>query len=329
MLRLEHLDIAPDDFLAHEADDAYFHRAFQAAKVPPGFTIGYYAVYRNDLRVSVVPYFVMDFPFNTMLPEGLLKRSASWLKLRMVSVGHPSSDFGSIHGEISAEVLELVNRELSKKAKLLVYKGFGDQLPLEGFVRVSGLPNAVLSIQGDYWSHLSHSKRKSLKKKLKQGEHLRVEEWDAVSPSQAEQLRALYLNVYEQAATKFECLNVAYFKEMAPLSKYVVFYEGDALIGFVQLSRKKPRMMASYGGMDYERGQHYGLYFLLALKAIEVAVRDGFTYIEFGPSSYAYKKLLGCELNETSVYFYHCNPLIHRMLRMFKFMFEPTAEELK
>lgn len=328
-LRIVHVDHAPDGFLADRADDVDFYRAYQNAKIPGFSDIGYCEVYRGDARVSVVPWFFMNFNLNTMLPEGLLKRCTAWARVSVICIGHPASDMRPIQGEISEEVLTAVNTALAHKASILAYKGFTSDMPLSGFVRISGLPDARLTLRGDYWSELSHSTRKSLKKKLKVGAALRVEELEHISRAQAEQLHRLYLNTYMRAATKFDCLNVEYFMESAPISRYVLFYEADRLIGFVQLSRKKPQMVVRYGGLDYERSDKYGTYFLLSLKAIEIALRDGFSEIDFGSTSYHFKRMLGCQLIENYIYFRHRNRKGHFLLRAMRGLLEPTVAELE
>jgi hypothetical protein len=270
ILRIEELSKAPDGFLEHDPEDAQFHRAFQAACTSE-FQFGYFAIYRDEHRISIVPYFLMDFALNTMLPEGFLKklfdRLAGGLKLKVACVGHPSSDFGRIHGEISAEVLELVNQQLFKKSKLVAYKGFSKDLPLKGYVQVPGLPVALLTIKGDYWSQLRSNPRHQIKKKLKQAQYLRIEECDFISSVQVQKIYELYLNTYQRAVVKLEKLNLPYFAETASISKYLLFYEGENMIGFCQLFRKKPRVTFRYIGLDYERSQKYGVYFFTLYKS--------------------------------------------------------------
>ncbi len=141
-LRVEHLEFPPAEFLENDPEDSRFYAAFQNAKIPL-FPTGYFAVWSGDARVSVIPYFLMEFSINTMLPEGRLKRALAWCKLKVAFVGHPCVDLGRIDGTVSKEVLEAVNEKLFKKASILAYKGFGAHLPLPGFTRAEGLPVAV------------------------------------------------------------------------------------------------------------------------------------------------------------------------------------------
>jgi hypothetical protein len=326
-LRVEHLAQAPADFLQGDPEGGAYHRAFQAAELPD-FQFGYYAVWRGEERVAVVPYFVMDFRLTTMLGEEGLARWLGWVRFKIACVGHPSTDIGRIDGEVSQEVLAAVNAELSGKAALIAYKGFDGDLPLPGFVRARGLPVAVLDLAADYWKSIGTDRRNNFKQKLRQGRSLTVIERDGCDDALAQSLFALYLQTYQRAAIKFELLTPKYFTATADISRYLLFYEQDRLIGFVQLICTPPRMVFRYIGMDYERNRRYGLYFLLFLKGIEVCLREGLTEMECGPTSYDFKRRLGCRMQETFVYYRHRNPFLHWLLGRARGLLEPSEEEL-
>lgn len=225
-LSVEELTLPPDDFLVDEPEGAAFCKAFQASEIAE-FDCRYLAIFRGGQRVAVVPYFLHKFCVNTMLPDGVLKKCLSWVKFRIACVGHPSSDFGMIDGEISEAVLALVNATLQKKASLVAYKDFAENLPLHGFVKVSGLPVCILNIQGDYYSGLDRRRRKDFRKKLQAASSLRVEEYSMLPEHLLAQVYQLYLNTLAQATMRFETLTPAYFKEMAGLGKFHLYFEGE------------------------------------------------------------------------------------------------------
>lgn len=328
MLRIEHQDQAPEDFLLDDPEDGSYHRAFQAAQVP-GFTFGYFVAWDGQERKAVLPYFLMDFRLNTMLPDGRTKQVLGFLKFKVACVGHPSTDLGHMEGHPTAEMLDGINRMLSKRASLVAYKGFGPNMPLPGFVRVRGLPVAILKIEGDYWSNLSSERRNNLKRKLRKADRLIILEKEGLTDEEANEVYQLYLKTYEKAEIKFERLTVAYFIRTSKISKHLLFYENGKLIGFVQLICKRPRMVLRYLGLDYERSHEYGLYFVLFLKAIELCVRDGYTELESGATSYDFKRRIGSDIVETSVYYRHNNPLLHWFLSKVKFLLEPSEAELQ
>lgn len=328
MLRVERLERAPDDFLGNDPEGGAYHQAFQAAGLPE-FEFFYYAVWRGDRRVAVVPCFLMDFRLTTMLGDSAWSRWLGWLKLRIVCVGHPSTDIGRIEGEASVDVLTVVNQELQKLCAIVAYKGFGGDLPLQSFVRVNNLPVCVLSISPDYWTRIGTDRRNNFKQKLRQGKAVRVVEHDGCDESLARALFDLYLNTYERAQIKFEKLVPEYFTRTGPISRYLLLYEDEHLIGFVQLICRDGRMVFRYIGMDYERNRKHGLYFLLFLKGIEYCIRENIHEMECGPTSYDFKRRLGCDLVPTYVYYRHRNPLLNWVLGKARHLLEPTEEELR
>lgn len=328
MLRIEDLNRAPEGFLTGDPEGTSYHRAFQAAGLPD-FEFGYHAVWRGAERVAVVPYFIMNFRLTTMLGASGLARWLGWVRFKIACVGHPSTDIGRIDGEVSEQVLAAVNAQLARKAALVAYKGFDGNLPLPGFVRAKGLPVAVLDVPQDYWRTIGTDRRNNFKQKLRQGQRLTVIEREGCDDVLAESLFRLYLQTYERAPIKFELLTQNYFTATANISRYLLFYEGDRLVGFVQLICKERRMVFRYIGMDYERNRQYGLYFLLFLKGIEICLRDGFTEMECGPTSYDFKRRLGCRMQETFVYYRHRNPFVHRLLGLARPLLEPSEAELR
>lgn len=323
MLTIEHLTAPPEGFLASFPEDGPFYQAFQDARVEC-FDLGCLAVSRNGTRIAVAPYFLMDFQLGTMLPDSWLGSLLSRITIRIACVGHPSVDLGQIDGELSAPVLEIINRELAKYAPLVSYKGFGHDLPLgAGFVRARGLSVPVLKIEGDYYSRLKSNRRNYLKRKMKLASGLKCEERDDLPDELVPLVYRLYLNVYQNAELRFERLNMDYFYRTKAISKWLLFYEADTLIGFTQVLCRNGRMVHKYIGMDYAQSRKHGLYFMLFLKAIDACVRDGLTELELGVTAYDFKKKLGGDLVETHLYYRHNNRILNWLLGKFYFLLEP------
>lgn len=318
----------PDDFLPDEPEGAAFHKAFLASGIS-GFNCSYLEISRGGLRIAVVPFFLSTFSLTELLPDGLLKKSFAWLKFDYACVGHPATDFGAIEGEVSAEMLHLVNATLAKKAPVIAYKGFADNLPLPGFVRARGLPVSVLSIADDYYSKLDARRRNDFKQKLEKAQTLRVEEYSPLPEHLVQEVFRLYLNTYNHAPTRFERLTPAYFRQTAAISKFIVFFEADTPIGFVQIIGKNKKASFTYVGMDYQHNRQYGLYYAMCLRGIEACLKHGYRQLELGVTSYHFKHLLGGKLVETSLYFRHSNALINYLLGKLRFLIEPTADELR
>lgn len=313
MLTVEDCASPPADFLAAEVEGREFYEAFGASGIE-GFTLGYLVVRREGARVAVAPYFVTDYRANTTLPDGWLKRALAWLSFRIACVGHPSTDFGAIDGEISAEVLQAINAELFKRAPVVAYKDFGAGLPLAGFSRESNLPVARLRIRGDFYSGLRGSVRREFRQRLRRARALRFEECSAYPREHAARIHELYLQTLARAEMRFETLTPQFFEKAARLGKIVLYWEGDTLIGFALLVCRDGFMLGKYLGMDYARARKYGLYFVMMLHHIELCLRDGYAVYQTGPSSYDFKERLGSELVPTFIYFRHRNRVMHALL---------------
>lgn len=327
MLTTEHLSDVPEDFLGNHPEGAAFYRAYARAHVP-GFELGCLRVKRDGRSVAVAPFFVMKLPINTMMPPGILKRLLGGVALRIAFVGHPSADVGRIQGECSAEVLEAINAELFKHAPLISYKGFDGSLPLRNVNRVIGLPVPVLNVAPTYWADLKHKVRTDLKRKLKASASLRFEEVTGLPPALLPQVHALYRQTCDNSDIQFEQLPVEYFQETAPLSRYILCFDGDTLVGFHQLMGNDKLMYCKYIGMDYAKSHAHKLYFALMLRAIDICIRDGIAQLDFGVTSYAFKRYLGCDMVDTFNYFRHRNGLLNAILKRASFLLEPSESEL-
>lgn len=328
LFSIEDSESVPPDMLAPFAENASYYKSIQSAKIP-GFRFGYFTVRRGGLRVCVVPYFVMNFKLNTMLPDFFLKKYSDWIQLKLACVGSPVCDIGRMDGLVTEEVLELVNQQLKNKSKLIAYKGFSSNLPLKGFVCVRGLPVAVLKTNGHFWKNIRSDRRAKLLTRLKKASSLRVVECSSLSNEQVARVHQLYLNTYNKAQVKFEKINIEYFKNSSPLSRFLLFYENQTIVGFCELIINKPYAVLRYLGLDYEVSRKYELYFNLFLRSIEVMEREGCSEIDFGATSYDFKMKLGSQLHETSVYYQHSNKFVHWCLKNLKTLLEPSESELR
>lgn len=315
MLKVEHLANPPPGFLAEQTEDCAYYAAFQSSGIA-NFEFGYLAVKRGDVIVAVAPHFITHYHANTTLPEGWLKQALRWLRFKIVCVGHPSADWGSIDGEISGEVLDAINAELYKLAPIVAYKDFPADLPLTGFTRETNLPVAVLHVTPDYFSRRSRSMRRNFRRKQRAASALRIEECTSYPRQHAARIYELYLETYQRAEMQFEKLTPQFFENMAPLGKYVLYWEGATLIGFSLLICKNNTMLAKYLGMDYAKAHRYGLYFAMLLNHIDICIRDGYEVYQTGQSSYAFKQKIGSALLPSYIYYRHRNPLLNALLAL-------------
>lgn len=323
-------DVCPEDFALAEPEDHRFVRAFQAAGIGD-FGFGYLLVYRGGERVSVLPYFTTVYRLNTLVTNAWLGRLLAPLSFTVACVGHPSTDEGRIDGEISAEILRAANAVLRGKAAAIAYKWFSRALPLDDFVEVQGLPVNILQAAPGYPASLDRNRRKNVTKKLKKSAALTFSvhaPGTALPESLLRDIHRLYEATAGRAAIRFERLNIDYFRLTAELSTYMLAYEGERLVGFIQWLRKGGKMSGKYVGMDYTRNRQYSLYSGMVLQSVLTAIRADVREFDLGVGSYYSKGLMGAQSRPTRLYFKHHNPLLHSLLARCRFLLEPSAQEL-
>jgi uncharacterized protein len=169
----------------------------------------------------------------------------------------------------------------------------------------------VLEIKGDFYSGLKQHVRSDFRRRMRKAAALRIEEHEGYPAFVGERLYELYLNVYDHSEFALEKLTPLFFEKLGPVSKYVLYWEGDTLIGFCLLLCGGGRMHYKYLGMDYERGRRHGLYFIMCLSHIEICLRDGYSVYQTGATCYPFKERLGSTLQPVRLYFRHRNPILN------------------
>ena len=327
-LVLHHTKATPPGFLSQEVLSEAYYASTKEHEIP-GFEFGYWVATRAGDTVATVPYFLMDFKINTMLEDGWLKRLLGNAGFRMACVGHPCAAFGNIDGTVSEELMTQVFLALKQLAPVVSLKGFKPDMPAVGFVQAKGLPVAVLTLRENFWQSMSSARRRNIKRKRKKASALRFEVLRGLPDPYPQLVHDLYIKVHDRSKIQFERLDLNYFVSTAPISQYVLAYLGEELVGFVQTFEKDKRMVAQYIGIDDAFNRAHGIYFALAIRVVDLAIELGCAQIELGETHYEFKRALGCSLEETSVYFRHRNPWVHRLMSLFSFVFEPSEEELR
>ena len=318
---------APEEFLPSGPENNAFYKAYARAGVP-NFQLGFIEIKTTDQLRTIAPFFITKLTMGAMLPTGFLQNIANKFSIKIAFVGHPSTDFSHIEGGLITNHLEVMNEELYKYANLICYKGFMNELSLDNFLKVKGLPIPILKVSPDFWQELSHKKRTDLKRKLKASQTLKCSIVDGLQSEYVNQVHQLYEQTRLRSKIQFEELNIQYFIETGSMSKYILFFESDELIGFHQLMIQGETMICKYLGMNYEKSNKYKLYFALLIKSIDVCIEEKIHFIDFGVTSYTFKKYLGSEQTETFNYFQHKNKMINLFMRFFSFALEPDPKEL-
>ncbi|MBC7786244.1 MAG: GNAT family N-acetyltransferase [Methylophilaceae bacterium] len=335
-----------DKLLPNDAESYRYHLAFEIGKVE-GFKTGYIAVKRNSLVICIAPYFVMDYRLDTTV-QGGLKRflnkithyAPKLLSIKMVCVGSPVTDSCKIglakDYPFDAAMLKALCDELEQvakreKASVIAFKDvmdhdaqlFSATLNAAGYGKVANMPIAINLIQftniDEYFATLSYTTRKNLRRKLKAKANIHIEEYDGLPPD-IEKVYQLYLNTYEQSELKFEKLTLEFFESIPGLMpnhcRFVLYYAENQLIAFNLLLHRDGILLDKYIGLDKTLAKKYNIYYLSWLHNVEMCIRDGFHTYQSGQAAYETKIRLGATLEQTYIFFKHCNPLWNKPLKL-------------
>ena len=153
-----------------------------------------------------------------------------------------------------------------------------------------------------------------------------------------DQLFPLFENTRNQSKSRygeFEDLNCDLFKrvmgELGDKACLMLCWKGDRLMSFLLMLVARDRVIGKYIGMVYPEGRELNLYFVMALKMIEMAIERGIGQVEMGVTTYPTKLLFGGHLERRWLY-YRClsrwqDAAIHAF--DFLFDFERNDEDLR
>lgn len=327
-IAVKFLKEAPRQYMDNSPEGADFQNAILNSKIAD-FEFGYLQLSRGGETVTTLGYFTTKFNLGTSIKSRFASKILSLIQFNIVCVGHPVSDFGYIQGEVSPEILEAAVQALRKFSNIVVFKGFSENLPVSNFTQAKALPGTILSISTDYWIQLKSHRRNTLLKHLKRTSSLKMLESVGLPAEYHERVFELYEQVRKRSQLQFVHLNRSYFSKSSEISRYLLFFEGDLLIGFIQIFIHGKGASACFLGQDYKNASKYQLYFSMLLSAINLAIREGCESFDFGSTSYTFKGILGCKIIPLSIYYQHSNPIFQWILAKVHFLFEPSEADLK
>lgn len=335
-----------DRTFGDDIEGAWWYQALENSKLSDQFQFQYGVISVNGEPVGVAPAFLMDLPLDLVVPEsvlplfklfGNLHRGA--LYQRTLFVGSPCADEGTI-GLLPGVTLKQIATSLQnaveslareKSAEMIAWKDFPEEtLPdLEQLVSDHGMffstsyPGAAVNLDGfttfaNYVNSLSSNRKANFKKKLKKSRscaEIKVEVVQAPAGSILEEIFPLFWQTYEKGETKFEKLNLDFFKEIAkvPNSWFLLLRDGadNRLLAFMLLFKLKSKVINKFLGIDYKEDSERFLYYRLWESAIEWAITCGAREFQVGQTGYRPKVELGSKLIPLTNICKHRNPLIH------------------
>jgi predicted N-acyltransferase len=127
-------------------------------------------------------------------------------------------------------------------------------------------------------------------------------------------LYRLYLNVFEQSAVHFDCLQAAFFKDVLrdPDNGGVLFVyrHAGSVIGWKLCFEHGGMLLDKYVGFSYPQSREHNLYVISWFHCIEYALSRGLTHMVDGWTDAKIKRYLGANITRTRHAVYVRNSLL-------------------
>ncbi len=309
------------------------------------FRFFYALVKSGQETVAIAPAFLMDVPIDIVAPDTvaeLLKALGplfpSLTYQRTLFIGSPCADEGTIGIKAGVKLRDLVvtlQNALEKKAQslnavMVVWKDmpseydeamkFLDQE--KNLFPMVSYPGTVLKFEGsasidNYYAQLKGSRRHNLKKKIKRSKALvEIESTVMQKPDEKtlDEIFSLFWQTYEKGKTKFEKLNIGFFRLVAAYenSWFVLLREAASgkLLAFMLCFKLHDRVINKFIGFDYERPGEWNLYFRLWEVALAWVVSTGAKEFQSGQTGYRAKIDVGHELVPLTNHCKNLNPIL-------------------
>ncbi|MEO8216955.1 MAG: GNAT family N-acetyltransferase [Acidobacteriota bacterium] len=215
-------------------------------------------------------------------------------------------------------------------------RGVAAACELADFVLVDGQALAYVPIDfgtvDEYMTRFSHTRRKSLRRKLRNRRAVTVE---AIATGDERFLKdefvssivRLYRNVFAQSEIHFDLLTEDFFRAVLQSvtvgGTLFVYRTNGAMIGWNLCVAKSGILVDKYIGFDYPAAREYDLYALSWFHNLEHAVQRGFRYYVAGWTDPEVKRQLGAQFTPTMHAVRVRSPLLRSLLKRSKRWFEP------
>lgn len=327
----------------------FWYDTLQQSRLENQFSFCYALIWAEDTPVGIAPCFRHDVPITLVAPPlvaGVLTAASRIFPRigyqRTFFVGSPCSDEGTIGllpGVPLADVASALQSAVRAKARslgarMIVFKDFtaADAAVLAGthdageFVSTRSYPGTVVALpppdKAAYLRALTHNRRHNLQKKLRRSREaleLKVEVLSSPSATELDEIFALFRQTYDRGKTKFERLDLEFFRQISrhEPARFLVLREAGtgAMVAFMLLFCFPGRAINKFIGLDYARAEKTFLYFRLFDAALDVAYGLGAPELQSGQTGYRAKLDLGHRLIPLHNVFHHENPLVHALFR--------------
>ena len=313
---------------------------------------GAVAVYDSEGLAAAAPIFLSTYRLDTPL-QGRLRLVAdkvaslapNLMSMKLLGVGSAYAE--QCHIGLRAGLSRLGTRQVfhvlvqtieghgaACGASLIAFKDmtpgrvlqFSHLLRKAGFTPIQSLPIANLDLAdldyGAYFSRLSPSTRRDLRRKLKRNGDVRIEHRTSLEGI-ADRVAELYESTRRHSQVHygdFEELPDNYFREVARIGPdsvhFVLYWVGSHLAAFNLLLLQPDRVIDKFLGLSYPLASEKNLYALSWLENVRFAIENGYPNLQSGQTAYGLKVRYGSDLIPSVLYAKHRGPLLNRLVRL-------------
>jgi predicted N-acyltransferase len=336
-----------DELFGPDTIESYgYHKALQESELKE-FSIYYLLAKHNNALVAIIPFFVMDFSFTTLIRgplQGLIiffrKFFPRFLKMKLLFLGAPTTEYlylGISQSQNLKKVLDRALIELKKLCKeqsieaIIAYnltpqhKELTQYFEKEGFSRMENFPNARIEIAAasveDYINTLGKSTRKDIRRKLRKASSMAKLNTDIYEniESVKEETYKLYMNNFNESDIHFEILTPQFFtnlcRNMQGNIKCFITRDGEKIVAFNLCMVKGDFCIDKFLGLDYNVAHKYSLYYTTFFHNIDWCIKNGIRFYQPGQGDYDAKIRLGATLIPLYIYIKTSNPLLKISLK--------------
>jgi predicted N-acyltransferase len=319
------------------------------------FSILYLTGKRGDKIVAIIPFFIMDFSFTTLVRGPLQKFIFTirklfkrFLTMRLLFIGSPTTEelnLGISNSENKHKLLEKAFNKMrefcSEKniSTLLVYnqtnryKELQNYLKDKNFCLMKDLPTTRLEIKekniNEYLNNLGSSTRKDVRRKLRKSAELvtlTTQITDNVE-NNIDEIYKLYMNNFNDSDLRFEILTQLFFRNicsnMPGVAKYFITRKDGKIVAFNLCFIKGDTCIDKFIGFDSDCALKYHLYYTTFCHNLDWCIKNNIRFYQPGQGDYDAKIRLGAKLIPLSIYIKSFNPVLNFFMKLIISFIEP------
>lgn len=296
--------------------------------------------------IAILPVFETHYSLACTLDEPVKSKLLSLeriapgiLKPKVLGVGFVEGEWGqfglnekidpAIREEALSGALRYLDTFATKRgAQIVSFKDFTDStrraLPEEvngKFAEAVSLPFCQINTEFDsveaYFQSLPRKVRQDLRRKMRQSAELKIE-YTRNADAWMDRIYQLYVEQSQRSELSFGIHNRMYFSEICrrvPGAQYVLFFDGDELIGFNLIIETATCLVDKYIGMDPIKGRANNVYFAAFIEKIRYCVEHKLPVCHLGAAAEGVKVRMGAYMLPSYVFFRHRNPLVNLVLK--------------